>query len=191
MITEQKELFKHLYEHLDNSGKQLYQNNLNALLYVPVMNRIKTFDDAFNELREDDILRKEYLELSKLSISNDILAFLKLKIICKVLNEYGELDRIDEEHTPNQIPMFHFISESFFKQLQEKCEDIPVINIATSEKHLGIKKEYTKATCFYSTIGESNIMTPISLSLYLRTRELAVYCGRQFIDIWLDYFFNS
>ena len=77
------------------------QNELNTMKQlsqcdVPVTERIKTFDDACRELGEDNVLVKQYNEICSTfhyyvireeNPSNDIIAYLKLRIIAAALNE--------------------------------------------------------------------------------------------------------
>jgi len=51
-----------------------------------ITERIKTFDDAYNELGEDHPLVKEYCWQND-DTSADLLAYLRLRIICAALNE--------------------------------------------------------------------------------------------------------
>ena len=60
-----------------------------------VYERIRTFDDACEELGIDHELVREYMLLSSMGVSKNILAMAKLKIITKALNE-GWPDNADK-----------------------------------------------------------------------------------------------
>ena len=60
-----------------------------------VYERIRTFDDACQELGIDHELVREYMLLSSMGVSKNILAMAKLKIITKALNE-GWPDNADK-----------------------------------------------------------------------------------------------
>ena len=66
-----------------NTMKQLSQCN------VPVTERIKTFDDACEVLGDEHPLVKEYWGVVNvdLDITQDLIAYLKLRIIAAALNE--------------------------------------------------------------------------------------------------------
>lgn len=60
-----------------------------------IYERVRTFEDACEELGSDHELVMEYKILSSIGVSKNILAMVKLKIITKALNE-GWPDNADE-----------------------------------------------------------------------------------------------
>lgn len=60
-----------------------------------IYERVRTFEDACEELGIDHELVREYMLLSSIGVSKNILAMAKLKIITKALNE-GWPDNADE-----------------------------------------------------------------------------------------------
>lgn len=55
-----------------------------------VMDRVKTFTDACNELGEDHPLIVEYRTILRIRLSPDIIAYFRLRIIVAALNEGWE-----------------------------------------------------------------------------------------------------
>lgn len=84
------------YKKGNADNKKMLENLFGKEMFRPknIMERIKTFDDAFKELGENHPLVKEYhkrhLFLEDDSdISSDLVAYLKLRIITAALNEGG------------------------------------------------------------------------------------------------------
>lgn len=82
------------YKNGNADNKKMLENLFGKEMFRPknIMERIKTFDDAFKELGENHPLVKEYhkrhLFLEDDSdISSDLVAYLKLRIITAALNE--------------------------------------------------------------------------------------------------------
>lgn len=139
-----------------------------------VMERIKTFEDALNELRdrakhgdEDaEVLVNEYDNVYSICIkcSKDLLAYLKLRIITYALNEGWE-------------PKFEKTELRYY----------PWFKLKTS--HGG---NNTYAVCGLSYAGElhASSLSSHGCQLAFKSKELAEYAGKQFIDIYVDYLFN-
>ena len=53
----------------------------------PVTDRIKTFEDACKELGEERLFVKQYNSNEMTDVDTDLVAYLKLRIICAALNE--------------------------------------------------------------------------------------------------------
>ena len=90
----------------------------------PVEDRIKTFEDAVNELGEDhlyvqmfrDIFTKS--EKAGANINSDVVAFLKLRIICAALNEGWQPQFTEDEL--RWYPWFYLYTD---EELSEKSEE--------------------------------------------------------------------
>lgn len=153
-------------------GKEMFEK-------TGVMGRIKTFEDACEELGEDNPLVEDWESIYQgLEDDNDLreyVAFMKLRIICAALNEGWK-------------PKFSEGEERWY----------PCFNLYTRkdkilrEDETGVVSTYSYKTDFagfyYSDFRylDGRGVTPISHRLCLRTGALAEYCGRQFLREWMD-----
>ena len=49
---------------------------------------------------------------------------------------------------------------------------------------------YGGLVCAYADHGSANSGTSIGFRLVFKSRELAEYCGAQFVDIWVNYLYQ-
>lgn len=146
-----------------------------------IKERIKTFDDAIQELGEEHPYVKAYREWMKVRLANqkDIEAYLKLRIIAAALNEGWEPKFTKDEW--RYFPWFYIYSKEELEEMDEE-ERSRVVGRALSNAYafggLAFASAYY-ASSDSSTYGGSR--------LAFKSEELAVYCGQQFIDIWVDF----
>lgn len=151
----------------------------------PVTERVKTFEDACRELGEDNALVLHYRKLIKENEEKDIsmtdiVAFLKLRIICAALNEGWE-----PQFTEDEWRWYSWLSLLTSEELDEKNEEWKQDShlISTGDFHTG----YTGFASAYSNISLSNESANIGSRLCLKSQALADYCGKQFIELWADF----
>lgn len=147
-----------------------------------ITERIKTFDDAVKELGFDNELVKKYFNI----VGSDTPLFsknvyLKLRIIITALNEGWE-----PQFTKNENRYF-----PWFRSLTKEQYD----NLTNSEKKhcvLFCNNTYSNYSFTYFRVysDASHLFTVGTLRLALKTRELAEYAGKQFVDLWFDYLVN-
>lgn len=141
----------------------------------PVTERIKTFEDACNELGDEHPLVKEYWGVIKinLDIKQDLISYLKLRIICAALNEGWEPQFKKEEY--RYYPWF------YLKMDEEKKKTLWLFGGSS----------YNGAACGLAYAMSVNAGAEsdanISARLAVKSEELAKYFGQQFVDIWSDY----
>ena len=123
-----------------------------------VRERVKTFEDACNELGKDHVFFKEYVLCQENGCSNDLIAYLKLRIITAALNEGWE---------PKFESMEHRYYTLFDAYRFNVCE-LNVVNVHT---------DYILGASF----------TSCGYALAFKSKELAEYAGKQFMDIYLDF----
>lgn len=138
-----------------------------------VMERIKTFDDALNELRdraehgdkEAEVLVNEYDNVYSICIkcSKDLLAYLKLRIITSALNEGWK-------------PKFEKNERRYY----------PWFSLKTS---LGLGGGSAGASCGLVCTFADDVSsgTGYGSRLAFKSRELAEYAGKQFVEIYEEY----
>ena len=141
----------------------------------PVTERIKTFEDACNELGDEHPLVKEYWGVIKinLDIKQDLISYLKLRIICAALNEGWEPQFKKEEY--RYYPWF------YLKMDEEKKKTLWLFSGSSYD---GAICGLASATSFAAW---SKAYASISALLAVKSEELAKYFGQQFVDIWSDY----
>lgn len=183
-----------LYQVLTNYpaiSKEQVQNEMHKVFgeetFKPkdIMERVKTFEDACRELGEDHPFVRSYNGYANNIHENnkndtDILAYLKLRIICAALNEGWEPQFTEDEW--RYYPWFTLWTED---ELSEKSDEWK------TDRHLISTGEYQTdyAGLVYATSysAPSNTYALIGSRLCLKSDTLAVYCGKQFINIWADF----
>mgnify|MGYP007095259461 CR=1 FL=1 len=111
----------------------------------------------------------------------DVLAFLKLRIIVKALNEGWE-PRFTEDEC-RYYPWFILYTGEEYNKLDEEEKSRVVYRSNIYAGALG-GVSYAVASVDSSVTGAN-----IGVRLAFKTSELAAYCGRQFLDIWADFVF--
>lgn len=154
----------------------------------PVTERIKTFEDACRELGENHPFVRAYNGYAKnISEENkndgDIIAYLKLRIIAAALNEGWEPTFDKDEH--RHYPWFYVYTKKEYEELDEndkKSCRVPLRLNSHASAYSGLV--FTNAI-----YAGSNSCAHISVRLAFKTKELAEYCGKQFINEWADFLF--
>lgn len=153
----------------------------------PVEERIKTFDDACRELGENHLyvqMFKDIFEKSTVAganINRDVVAFLKLRIICTALNEGWEPQFTEDEW--RWYPWFYLYTD---EELSEKSEEWKTSHaLKMLRPHHPSDYGGLAFAGSYSAPSDSN--ASIGSRLCLKSEALATYCGTQFIDVWADF----
>lgn len=175
------------YNTADENGKQLLKALFPDMIWIkntsdnrPVTERIKTFDDACNELGEDHIFVKEWRYMEG-DCTIDLAAYLKLRIICAALNEGWEPKFIKNEW--RYYPWFCLHTQLELDDMDED-EKQDIIFMSSGDYFA----DYAGLVYAYSVDAPSYTGAIFGSRLCLKTRELATYCGKQFIGIWADYY---
>ena len=152
----------------------------------PVMERIKTFTDACNALGDEHPLVTQY-RLTACAykgdpMTEDFIAYLKLRIIVAALNEGWEPKFAEDEY--RYFPWFYFYTKEEYDKLDDeekgRCVLRSGFSAHSSSGFVG---------CF-ANLGASDSSTSVGSRLAFRTRELAAYAGRQFTEEWADFMFK-
>lgn len=155
----------------------------------PVTERIKTFEDACNELGEDNLMVRVYQTLIARAgkteqslaewMGKDVVAFLKLRIITEALNEGWHPKFTEDEY--RYYPWFYIYTKEEYDNFSEE-EKRRVVGRASSNAGASGGLVYS-----FAHGASSNSDTTYGVRLAFSTRELAEYAGKQFIDIWADF----
>ena len=158
----------------------------------PVTERIKTFEDACNELGEDNLMVRVYQTLIARAgkteqslaewMGKDVVAFLKLRIITEALNEGWHPKFTEDEY--RYYPWFYIYTKEEYDNFSEE------------KKRRCVGRAYSSAFAdgglvfAVSALASSDSVAYVGVRLAFSTRELAEYAGKQFIDIWADSVFE-
>lgn len=149
----------------------------------PVTERIKTFEDAYNALGEVNPLCKHYDNMRYLEDElpgKDILAYLKLRIIAAALNEDWTPQFTKDER--RYYPYFYLYTQ---QEIDERSED------DNKELWRFGGSSHDGSLCGLaiacSNGGWSDSTSDFSARLAVKKYDLALYFGKQFIEIWSDY----
>lgn len=144
----------------------------------PVTERIKTFEDAMLELGEEHPFVKEW-HLGE-NLSPELEAYLQLRVICAALNEGWE-----PKFTEGEVRWFPW----FWLYTTQEIEDMD--EQEKQERHLiptgDYETGYAGFACADSNTAPSASSANFGSRLCLKSEALAVYCGKQFIDLWADF----
>lgn len=182
------------YNNADDNGKRLLENLFGKRTFLTdVTERIKTFEDACQELGDENPLVSQYNglvgyfesvsdELCFTEEMHDIVAYLKLRIITAALNE-GWIPLLFTENEYRYYPWFILYTKDEFENLDEdKKSRCRVVGRSSYNAYAHGCVAYASAA---SASSRSSALYGSRLAF--KSRELADYCGKQFIDIWSDY----
>lgn len=145
----------------------------------PVTERIKTFEDAVHALGESHPFVVEWRIDDNLS--PDLEAYLKLRIICAALNEGWEQKFNVDDFCYS--PWFQLYTKEEYEELDEnEKKESRVVYRSNNYAYA-----YGGVSFAHSNHGSTYVRMSIGFRLVLKTKKLAEYCGKQFIDIWADY----
>lgn len=194
IIEVKRDDLRELYQVLTNYpaiSKEQVQNEMHKVFgedtFKPkdIMERVKTFEDACRELGEDHPFVRSYNGYANNihednKNDTDILAYLKLRIICAALNEGWEPQFTEDEW--RYYPWFTLWTED---ELSEKSDEWKTDRhlISTGDYQIG----YAGLAYAISNYAPSNAAASFGSRLCLKSDTLAVYCGKQFINIWADF----
>ena len=142
----------------------------------PITERIKTFDDAVDELGIEHPLVKQYMAANgNEAFTRNTIAYIKLQIVAAALNE-------------GWFPDF---------QIKEKLW-APIFKIHAGDEIDDISPDATYlfgAPCGIASVNShyawSYALSPISARLAVKSEEISDYFGNQFIDIWAEYLLDG
>ena len=151
----------------------------------PVTERIKTFDDACNELGEENVLVQAYRTAEFNTSGNqsdvsDVVAYLKLRVIAEALNEGWKPQFTTYEHRWH--PWFYICTQEEIDRMdEEKKKKLWLFGGSSSDGAL------CGLAATRSDVGWTYSAATVSARLAVKSEALAKYFGQQFIDIWADY----
>lgn len=156
----------------------------------PIKERVKTLEDAIAVLGEDHTLVRQYHLYEQQMNGNeedmrDLTAFLKLRIITAALNQGWAPDWTNSDEW-KYYPWFCLYTEDEYNDLdaddKERCCRVVGRSGSTANANGGLVDASANN-------ASSNSYTNNGSRLAFKTRELALYAGKQFVDLWCDFVF--
>ena len=170
------------YEKANDYGKEILEGIFGKEAFSSdIRDKIKTWLDAVEILGIDNKYVKEYLDVSDKTCAKDIIAFARLKVIAEALNE-GWIQKFDDEEY-RYYPLFKIYTKEEYEELDE--DEKKACRVVDHSSHIS---NASNGIAFAYADRASSCSSPFyGYRLEFKTRELAEYCGKQFIDIWKDY----
>ena len=180
ITNEQQNELKAIYAQLNSEQQSLLVNIFGEDTFKPkdIRKRVKTFEDACSVLGiNPDEWKNKHLMFDK-----DVLAYLKLRVIVKALNE-GWYPKFTEDER-RYYPWFYIITKEEYDKL------------SAEEKRRGVGRAHSHAVAngglvyAHASSASSGSYASHGARLAFSNYDLAVYAGTQFIDIWADFVFE-
>lgn len=176
----------------DNSVKEMLRAMFPDIEFIaekqPVTERVKTFEDACRELCFDNpildaynIIHTDTFLEDDVEKAQDLIAFLKLRIVCAALNEGWE-PQFAKKDDIRWYPLHSLWTSEELKGKDDEWK---------RNKHLmstgDYNTEYAGFAFDMSSIVPSNGYATLGSRLCLKNQVLSDYCGKQFIELWADF----
>lgn len=176
------------YNNTDANGRELLEHLFGKEIFAQdIKDKVKTFEDAVAILGDEHPLVAQFrvIESSFKEADNNLhlFAYARLVIIAEALNE-GWKPKFDGDEC-RYYPWFYIYTKAEYEELDEdEKKDCRVV---------GRSGNYAIASggvvCAHAHDASSYSSTNGGSRLAFKTRELAEYCGKQFIDIWEKFLF--
>lgn len=159
-----------------------------ALKSQDIKERIKTFEDAVNAIGEDHPLVAQYKTINSVFKEADnnlhLFAYTRLAIIAEALNEGWRPEYTEDEH--RYYPWFGLYTQEEYDDMDDEDKECC--------RFVGRSSDYANAHggLVYASAGHGSAYSDavIGSRLAFKSRELAIYCGKQFLEIWINYLFK-
>ena len=176
------------YNNTDANGRELLEHLFGKEIFAQdIKDKVKTFEDAVAILGDEHPLVAQFrvIESSFKEADNNLhlFAYARLVIIAEALNE-GWKPKFDGDEC-RYYPWFYIYTKKEYEELDEdekkECRVVGRSGYNASASGGVVCANANNASSYSSTNNGSR--------LAFKTRELAEYCGKQFIDIWEKFLF--
>ena len=148
-----------------------------------VMDRVKTFEDACIETGTDI---QAFNEMTK-NLDEHVVTYMKLSIIVKALNEDDKFPYFTKDEW-RYYPYFWLYTKDEYEKMntkdREKISRVLFRSYNVAHSYGGVA--YADADFVASHANNS-----VGARLVFRNRELALYAGKQFIDLYVKHLFDA
>ena len=170
------------YNNTDAHGRELLEHLFGKEIFAQdIKDRVKTFTDALRVLGTPEELISDDFFKEQEKLGEDVVAMLKLRVIAEALNE-GWKPKF-EEGEYRYYPWFYLYTKEEYDELDDEQKGRCVLRSGVSSDTGG------GVACVYAVLDSSYSYSNLGSRLAFKTRELAEYCGKQFIDIWEKFLF--
>lgn len=176
------------YNNTDANGRELLEHLFGKEIFAQdIKDKVKTFEDAVAILGDEHPLVAQFrvIESSFKEADNNLhlFAYARLVIIAEALNE-GWKPKFDGDEC-RYYPWFYIYTKKEYEELDEdekkECRVVGrSFNNANANGGVGYAIAHYASSYSHSYLGSR---------LAFKTRDLAEYCGKQFIDIWEKFLF--
>lgn len=150
----------------------------------PVTERVKTFDDACKELGIDAEAIQQQWQDAGITMLDEV-AYQKLRIITAALNEGWEPEFKKDEY--RYYPYCILYTKAEIEQKDDEWKDEYNLQLwcGGGSSAYGAKCGLAAAS---SSAAWSHASADVSARLAHKTEELAIYSGKQFTELWANYY---
>lgn len=179
-IQIQQENVLNAYKNASDEQKELLEHLFGSEVFKPadVRERIKTFADAAKAVGIED---PEEWEEQYSDLEPDVLAYFKLRIITKALNEGWEPKFIPGEY--RWAPYFLLYTKEEIEKMNAETKSRVVLRSISFADTVG------GVACVSASDGSSYTGSDNGSRLAFKSEELAEYAGKQFTEIYADFCF--
>ena len=147
-----------------------------------ITNRIKTFDDALEELGPNHPLVKEYKALCKADVTEDTIVYSRLCVITAAMNE-GWTPRFVKGEK-RYFPYFYlYTNEEISRMSEEEKSRVVFRSYSYANAYGGV----SFACAYYDSVYVANVGSRLAF----KTEELAEYAGKQFTKLYAEYLLKA
>ena len=177
------------YNNTDANGRELLEHLFGKEIFAQdIKDKVKTFEDAVAIIGDEHPLVAQFrvIESSFKEADNNLhlFAYARLVIIAEALNE-GWKPKFDGDEC-RYYPWFYIYTKKEYEELDEdEKKDCRVVGRSGDYAYANGGVVYAHASS-----ASSHSITSLGSRLAFKTRELAEYCGKQFIDIWERFLFS-
>lgn len=161
----------------------------------PITERVKTFEDACRELGGNHPFvkaakapcgqRDDCESCNVANMESDLVAFLKLRVICAALNEGWEPQFTEDEY--RWYPWHWLWTEDELEEKDEEWKQRKAL-IDTGDYVTDYAGFAFAGFAFADSLNvASDAFASVGSRLCLKSEALSDYCGTQFIRLWADF----
>ena len=148
-----------------------------------VMDRVKTFEDACIETGTDI---QAFNEMTK-NLDEHVVTYMKLSIIVKALNEDDKFPYFTKDEW-RYYPYFWLYTKDEYEKMntkdREKISRVLFRSYNDAYSYGGVADAHAMNGASYASYD-------VGARLVFRNRELALYAGKQFIDLYVKHLFDA
>ena len=150
----------------------------------PVTERVKTFDDACKELGIDAEAIQQQWQDAGITMLDEV-AYQKLRIITAALNEGWEPEFKEDEY--RYYPYCILYTKAEIEQKDDEWKDEHNLQLWRGGGSSG-DGAFCGLASATSNFAWSIALAYLSARLAHKTEELAIYSGKQFTELWANYY---